>query len=580
MKCSPRLLFFAAAIAWPLFRGGPNCAAQNASVEKNPSARFPATVKRAQPLVELPPDVPVREGEVALWADFAHADAEGVPLYLVNRTNTAQSFSSQDNDIYIELEYRDGAGAWHRAQAHLASDCGNSYQQFVLLPRQFLTLRGYRSSTGSKHAVRYATQIGERLTSNEGKGLISEADLQAVALDSLTAREIPFHIRSLIACWDNMPLPADPALPERTEGIRMLAWLPSNPPAFEDLHRLQGKIEALAPSAARDTALQAIRETLAKGDAPKLAPEALARRCIDRIAHRPTADPAMSEYMAWCLLADPRYGREPIVPSTAMRQPERWSEVIAPAVALLQRNERGKHAQVAAAILKTGWIVDALVPDEELEAWVLSSSETLSLIGARTFARRARYPRLVALGWKVPAEKQIMLLHVPAFPNEDGRSAHETRSPRDAEESRFWEHCMRSMPVEAANALWSYDFQSGYNPFDRQIHDLLRSFFRTEAERGIFDHDLGAQASGLPVALELLASWRVKEDDALLAALLKHGGFQRSETWSSESAKHYWTQYFPLRRVAKNALVARGQPPAEDVVTNVEIPIPDSKQAP
>ena len=63
----------------------------------NPSATFGSAPGIALPLVDLPKGVSAPGGKITLWTDFAAADENGVPLYVVNQTNKAQVFNSQDS---------------------------------------------------------------------------------------------------------------------------------------------------------------------------------------------------------------------------------------------------------------------------------------------------------------------------------------------------------------------------------------------------------------------------------------------------------------------------------------------------
>lgn len=89
-------------------------------------ATFHTYVGRPIPNVDLPKQVPAPKGELTLFADYAAADKDGVPLYLINRTDRIASFPAQDGDIYLKLEHRLSDGTWERAQSHAYSNCGNS----------------------------------------------------------------------------------------------------------------------------------------------------------------------------------------------------------------------------------------------------------------------------------------------------------------------------------------------------------------------------------------------------------------------------------------------------------------------
>ncbi|HEY6565708.1 MAG TPA: hypothetical protein VIY86_14565, partial [Pirellulaceae bacterium] len=249
---------------------------------ENPSANFHGSVGLPLPVVDLPNHVPASEGKVTLWADFASADDRGVPLYLINQTNDPQPFSSQDHDVYVKLEYKDATGTWKRAQSHLSSWCGNSYYSLSLPPRQFYSFRGYRPLEGKKHPVRYALRA-DALASNEAEGFITDADLAAVAVDVLTAGELPRDFQVALAGLPSQALEGK-TLKTRAEAIRLLFWYPRHESAIALANELRTKVIALPPEPDRDGLLHALDEFLAKIDEPKPSPKELVELCIARLA--------------------------------------------------------------------------------------------------------------------------------------------------------------------------------------------------------------------------------------------------------------------------------------------------------
>jgi len=528
-------------------------------LSKNPSASYRGSVGLPLPVVELPEKVHAPEGSLTLWADFAAADEKGVPLYVVNQTNLAKTFDSQDHDLYIKLEFKDANGVWKRAQAHRSSWCGNSYYPVSLPPRQYFQFYGYRSIAGSKHLVRYSRRDGS-LISNEAEGFISEEDLKAVALDSITASEIPFTItRFLDFREDEKNL----MLKERATAVRDLVWYPHNEVVLAQVRELQSKLVDMPAGKERDDLSGAIDEFLAKLGVPRPDAEKLARMCIARIAGDSSADPALSEQTAWRLLLVPSPNGPALSSSAKLLKPENWKGMIAPAVALLKQTKSSSEAGAAAAVLSSSWIVDSLVKNDELVSWVLSNSERLRSIGAGKLAGRSQFKKLVEIGWKQPGPVQIMILR--ALTKAD--SPERVRQPDFSDnEHLFWEHCAQSMPVETANALWSYDFESGGNPFNRLIHDPLHDFFVKESAKATDEYVLNADEEyGFRVALQMLASWQMEEDDEVMTALLKHGGYAKQESWNMEKGQRVITKKFILRDVARRALMKRGQPVPGDL---------------
>jgi hypothetical protein len=541
-------------------------------LSQNPSATFRCRVGYPLPVVSLPARVPAPEGKITLWADFAAADEKGVPLYVVNQTNQEHSYSTQDHDIYVKLEFKDATGAWRRAQAHRSSGCGLSYYSVTLPPRQFFSFRGYMPSTGSKQVVRYAVRGGD-LSSNESTGWISDADLKVVALDSLTEREIPQNFWHAFEMKVGEPLPLNPSLKSRAEDVRSLIWYPRNEIAINRARELKAKVSELPASEDRVELLSALDDFLAKVDLQKPTPEALVQLCMARISDDSTADVSMTKDTAWRLLVVPTPNGDRLGASANGPDPRQWRKLIAPAVTLLKDTKQSTNGGAADAILSAGWMVDALVTDDELLAWLSqTSSERLQDLGAVALARRFRFSRLVEFAWEQPGPVQIRILSILAYagPNDpSGRRRRMVRTPSfEVKEHLFWEHCAKTMPIETANALWSYDDSNGKNPFNRLIHDPLRDHFKSVSAISDSEVEISWQNSyPLRTALQMLASWRMEEDDAVMLALLKHGAYIKKEIWESGNpAKHVIKKQFFYREIAKQALIARGQAVPSDVV--------------
>jgi hypothetical protein len=141
-----------------------------------------------RPISDLPGGAEAPPGVLTLWADYAAAGAEEIPLYLVNRTGDPIELPAEDGDPYVKLEARTDDGRWHRAQRHVFSDCGLSYQPIVLAPGELLRLRQWFPSEGEPAQVRYAIHGDLELTSNVGAGHIDPEELEAARLDALSAK--------------------------------------------------------------------------------------------------------------------------------------------------------------------------------------------------------------------------------------------------------------------------------------------------------------------------------------------------------------------------------------------------------
>jgi hypothetical protein len=78
----------------------------------------------------------------------------------------------------------------------------------------------------------------------------------------------------------------------------------------------------------------------------------------------------------------------------------------------------------------------------------------------------------------------------------------------------------------------------------------------------------------------MLASWRMKEDDAVMTALLKHGAYIKEESWQGDNLDQYvFKKRFIYREVAKQALIARGLTVPSDVILESVISSVQEKRA-
>lgn len=150
--------------------------------------RTHAVSSGTRPISDLPDGVEAASGVLTLWADYAAAGADEIPLYLVNRTGDPIELPAEDGDPYVKLEARIDDGRWHRAQRHVFSDCGLSYQPIVLAPGEFLRLRQWFPSRGEPAQVRYAIHGDLELSSNVGAGHIDLEELEVARLDALSAK--------------------------------------------------------------------------------------------------------------------------------------------------------------------------------------------------------------------------------------------------------------------------------------------------------------------------------------------------------------------------------------------------------
>ncbi|MBK8094824.1 MAG: hypothetical protein IPK32_23370 [Verrucomicrobiaceae bacterium] len=534
---------------------------------KNPSAMHSSSVGHSSPLVDLPAKVQATEGVLTLWADFEANESQGVPLYLVNKTNEDISLDTQDRDLYIKLEYQDTDGSWKRAQVHMSSWCGNSYYPVNLPARQFFKWHGYRPAEGELKTVRYAKK-GSEFISNTGKGRISKQDLDAVATDHMTAGEIPWGLRHVLDYTENPSSPSQITLSQRTRAVRTLAWYPRNEPALRQVLKLQAAAISMAKTPERDDLLAAIEEFRANLDKPCPSTEELNQLCIARISADPKAHPAMSEETAWELLKVPTATSKS---ASRFSKPETWRGAIAPAVARMKKNTKQSLPGNEHAILSAAWIVDAIVPTAEIESWATADAKWLREIGATTLIRRSQIATLVKIARQMPAAEKIDMLAIMARP--DGGP--DARQPdQKSGEWDFWAECAQTMPLETAEKLYHPEFfLKDRNPFNRLIHDPLREYFIKEAASGTAELTMDSRRAGqLGKALQMLASWQMEEDDEVMTKLLKHGGYELQTSYQMDSqslgvTELVVTKNYKLRGIARRFLQKRGKPLPENLET-------------
>jgi len=182
-----------------------------------PPAGLPISkaASESESIDKVPPHVLAPAGQLTLFADYQHPHEDGIPLYLVNRTDRNLAFRPQgDGDPCIRLESRREDGAFERAQLHIPSDCGNSYFYWPIVKRgEFSRMLGYQPASGELRPVRYRmylndayvvddsqssddlwrqkktlTKIPIEVVSNIGQGLVSIQEIKSARYDSLALR--------------------------------------------------------------------------------------------------------------------------------------------------------------------------------------------------------------------------------------------------------------------------------------------------------------------------------------------------------------------------------------------------------
>jgi hypothetical protein len=161
----------------------------------------PTTPDVGRPISELPAAVTAERGRVSLVADYSKRAADGsINVYLINRTDRDIQLAAQDGDVYLKLETFSDAG-WIRAQPHVFSWCGNSYDFSPQVKAGcFLRIQGYQPPAGTRSKIRFRLYRQElEIWSNEGEGLVFAGDLKESAVDAMTVKTAGFEIVSKIA---------------------------------------------------------------------------------------------------------------------------------------------------------------------------------------------------------------------------------------------------------------------------------------------------------------------------------------------------------------------------------------------
>lgn len=528
-----------------------------ASVFDNPSANFFSQAGNPQPLPALPAQVQAAEGELTLWADYTSAEKSSVPLYLVNRTAADVVLGTQDSDLGIKLEFKKADGVWTRAQAHLSSFCGNSYYPVTLPAGHFFMLRGYRAAGGEPHLVRYAFHGGLKLVSNTGEGLVSPGDISAVRRDYLAMEQIPYPLYSAIDSY--IKGRRDPGtLAECTAILHMLPLLEREEILMDKAAALRKTLAAEPFTAERQEAIQAIDQVLAhqwtSGPPTSASPTQL---CMQRILDAPGAAQQIKqlpEHIAWNILADAARR----IKTSNVNELSAWKAVLARAEQLLREpNTPSAVRSGARSLLGIGRVVEPLVPDVTVTAWLKSPCQELQDSGAQALVRRGQKPQLVQLSWGLSPEAQMAALRALAQahllrPSRDGAVP---PSPSD-EEKRYWTHCFRTQTLESIRAG-----AANASAMGDAVRHPLRDLLIQEAIRGgsaekAFPLDK-RQAVMLPYAIWILEEFHNAEDDSLLRDLSKHQGVaEQQDLYAAESTG-------PVRPVVAEAAKAVLQRRAE-----------------
>ncbi len=180
---------------------------------------------------------------------------------------------------------------------------------------------------------------------------------------------------------------------------------------------------------------------------------------------------------------------------------------------------------------------------------------------------------------EVAAKRPSHCLEALAYPRQNMHYGEErSRSPNFDGEEKFWDHCLRTMPIESANALY-LGHASEYNSFNRVVHDPLHDYFAAEVQRSDEakeDFEVKSPEYMAKIAVRFLASWNLEEDTPILNELLRYRGYELQNIGHSDPKnpsvfKDYKVQVYSVRAEAKDALFKRGVTAPKDILVERDV---------
>lgn len=559
---------------------------QDVKEVQNASTFFQTSVQPAQANIALPSQVNAPQGQVTLFADFASQAEKGTPLYLVNRSDKRLTFSSQGGDIQMKLEFQRPDGKWQRAQSHADSWCGNSYGQRILDPGQHFKLQGYKPTKGTAAIVRYACYGGVEVVSNAGAGHFTPEDVEAAQTDAMAMRSIPAvlvkHLKELPSGVEDSRCGVYLA---SLELMQILGGAPSLKAKAELwLNELSSRKQRMKEERDVKVALESVMKQPWSEDSD---PERLMNHCVRNL--EPSGGNAL---LLWQVLADLSQERWAGHHRPASINATAWKPALELAAQkVMNASADEQHSMLM--LLNHHRLADEILPDVVFEAFLVSSNQALVIVAADALSRRARWERLVELGWKLPADSQIIVLSALARGQSvDGPTGMDGaggfRQPfQESEEARFWLHCMSSQPLKVAQAWLILSYDCGERvPWRNELQKHLKAFLTTLAdqdEKIAGEFELKVNGYDLRSAVMLLvlgndvkfgylsqsnrSDGRKDQLVSLLQRLLTHRGYETQTGRKSfgRSSLPYEERHFPLRDEACKALKQMGVAVSGDV---------------
>jgi len=553
---------------------------------------FPSAMAQT-PNVELPRNVVAPDNQLTLFADYADKNSEGIRLYLINRTTKPISLDSQDGDIYVKLERRLPDGTWERAQPHESSTCGNSYFDLSLPPDQHFSFRGYAPDSGEKAHVRYAGYGGVEIVSNEGEGFVLPAAIEMARRDALGS-----------AVLDSIELDLEPERYNRENpttspesivaALRLLRVSGANP-HYQEAAAEFAKAWETDPKATEQEkqAARAIRQILADPWPKKRDLNAVFERCLEAL-RSPKANKGQfgaieaNSWLVWRALQD-------LAGKKQFHSPAKWK----PLVDFCLAHPTPDNIQGIISLSAYPHIGDELLPTLFFETHIFDfpiydepgfHASDFVWPGASTcvevLRRRGEISKLVELGWKLPPKRQIKILQ--SLARDQGQAfdygRENTRQPDSETERLFWKYCLKTQPLQTANALRTVIYnrldRGETNPFGAFIHRSLRDYLEAEVEKAAKkpgEFSLGEDGMNLRLLVDFVAGWNDKDDTPLLQKLLAFNGYESSSVRVYDDKRRAQIYRFGVRGAASQALAKRGQTVPKDLTLEKEVPMPAEK---
>jgi len=133
----------------------------------NPSANHQCGLDGPVANIHLPPHARAEHGKLTLFADFGNPSPEGIPLYLINRTDSPVTVPTKGGHAPIKLMVKI-EGDWQRAQSDIQPLRG-AMVSMTLLPGMHYRTWGYQAQNGTPSTARYQMFPAlDAMVSNEG----------------------------------------------------------------------------------------------------------------------------------------------------------------------------------------------------------------------------------------------------------------------------------------------------------------------------------------------------------------------------------------------------------------------------